>query len=52
VRCEDLTRWQDETCEPLKLHAFPGDHFFIQSAREAVLAQLDIELADLIAQTA
>jgi len=52
VRFEELAHWQDETGEPVKMQCFPGDHFFIQSAREAVLAQLGIELAELMAETA
>lgn len=52
VRYEDLGRWQDETNEPITMHCFPGDHFFIQSAHEAVLAQLQIELAQLVEEAA
>lgn len=52
VRYEDLAHWQDETCEPITMRCFPGDHFFIQSAREAVLVQLGIELANTTTETA
>lgn len=47
VRFEDLALWQDETNEAIGLHRFPGDHFFIQSATDAVLAHLRAQLTPM-----
>lgn len=52
VDFEDLSRWQDDTTEPIRLHRFVGDHFFIQSARDEVLAQLRGELMQIIEEAA
>lgn len=52
VDFEDLSIWQDETSEPISLHCFVGDHFFIQSARDAVLAQMQAELLPMIEEAA
>lgn len=48
VRFEELVRWQDETSATIDLHCFAGDHFFIQTAREAVLAQLRADLSPIL----
>ena len=41
---ELLDEWRRETTASFALHMFPGDHFFIRTAREAVLATLEREL--------
>lgn len=48
VPFKHLHGWQAETTEPVRLHCFEGDHFFIQSARESLLACLDQELRQLL----
>ncbi|MDQ1831846.1 thioesterase II family protein [Massilia scottii] len=52
VAFDDLSDWQDETTETIRLHRFAGDHFFIQSARDAVLAQMQAELMQMIEEAA
>lgn len=42
------TEWQKETEARCEVHRFPGDHFFINSQRSAVLACLRAELSALI----
>ncbi len=37
---EHASDWQKETSGPCNVHPFPGGHFFINSARDAVLAVL------------
>ena len=44
VGAEDLDAWRSETRSDFRLHMFPGDHFFIQSARPALLRVLGEEL--------
>ncbi|MES2740498.1 MAG: alpha/beta fold hydrolase [Pseudomonadota bacterium] len=51
VNVDELSHWQEETSQPVLLRRFAGDHFFIQSARQAVLAQLRYELGPLVNQT-
>lgn len=52
VRVDELACWQDEATEPIALHHFAGDHFFIQGARERVLAQLKADLFSVVEQAA
>lgn len=52
VPFQDLALWQEETNDTIGLYAFAGDHFFIQSARDAVLARLREELMPMIATAA
>lgn len=40
-----LPAWKEETTGPFYQHAFNGDHFYIQSERDAVLQQLRTALA-------
>lgn len=47
VQVNQLHRWQAETTQPVRVHCFDGEHFFIDSERAAVLACLDRELAPL-----
>lgn len=45
TRIEHVDRWADETTGSFETHWFDGDHFFIESAREAVWRRL----ADMLA---
>ncbi|UJB32146.1 thioesterase II family protein [Chromobacterium sp. Beijing] len=49
---EQTEGWQRETAAPARVHWFDGDHFFIASARDAVLARLNSELADALSSPA
>ncbi len=40
ITAQDVSAWQDQTHHPLSLQAFPGDHFFIQAQRLALLETL------------
>jgi medium-chain acyl-[acyl-carrier-protein] hydrolase len=40
VPVEDLAGWQADVARTIRLRAFPGDHFFLQSARAALLADV------------
>ena len=44
---EQVLGWRDETSGPCQARWFPGDHFFIQSDRAAVLRGLNEALAQL-----
>jgi len=44
VSREDLEAWQDQTRNAFRLHMFPGNHFFINTARPALLRALNQEL--------
>jgi medium-chain acyl-[acyl-carrier-protein] hydrolase len=37
VETEELSAWREQTCGQFKLRLLPGDHFFVQSAREELL---------------
>lgn len=45
---EALQEWRKETRGSFALHMFPGDHFFIRTARQPVLATLAREIAGLV----
>jgi medium-chain acyl-[acyl-carrier-protein] hydrolase len=45
----ELQAWQEETVGPFRLELFPGDHFFIQSARAEVVAAVVDSLVALVA---
>lgn len=49
---EDLEAWREQTRGPFTLRTFPGGHFFIDSAREAVLSALSEHLLPAIAAAA
>jgi surfactin synthase thioesterase subunit len=34
---EDLVGWREQTSGSFALHMFPGDHFFLHSARQPLL---------------
>ncbi len=44
VTREDLEAWQDQTRSAFRLHLFHGNHFFINTARQALLRSLHQEL--------
>ena len=48
VSPQRLGEWQNETTAACRIHSFEGDHFFINSARNAVLTCLGAELADFV----
>jgi medium-chain acyl-[acyl-carrier-protein] hydrolase len=48
----DLEAWREQTRGPFELHTVPGGHFFIDSAREAVLRALSEDLLPAIAAAA
>ncbi len=43
----DLQAWCAETTGPFRIRRFPGGHFYLQPARDQVLAALADDLADL-----
>lgn len=47
VGCESLESWGKETAGPFTLRLFPGDHFFIHTARSLVLDALSGDLDSL-----
>jgi medium-chain acyl-[acyl-carrier-protein] hydrolase len=49
---DDLEAWREQARGPFTLHTFPGGHFFIESAREAVLRALSDDLLPAIAAAA
>jgi medium-chain acyl-[acyl-carrier-protein] hydrolase len=42
---EDLAAWQAEIARPIRIHVFPGDHFFLHNARAAVLEDIGTTLS-------
>jgi surfactin synthase thioesterase subunit len=50
VSREDLEAWADHTRGSVALRIFPGGHFFVESAREAVLQAVVHDLAEPTAQ--
>lgn len=40
----ELAAWREQTCRPFSLSVFPGDHFFVDSAREPVLKRVATDL--------
>ena len=45
---KELSHWRDQTLKTFNLKMFPGDHFFLQSARTFLLQALTKELALLL----
>ena len=43
VSMPDLYAWKEETTSSFTVHTFQGDHFFINTDREAVLHALERE---------
>ena len=48
---EQTKGWQKETDSLTRVHWFDGDHFFIASAKDAVLARLNRELTEVLTTT-
>lgn len=48
VDVENLAHWQAHTSAAFNLKMFPGEHFFIQTARSAVFRELNAELAGVL----
>jgi medium-chain acyl-[acyl-carrier-protein] hydrolase len=46
VPMEDAEAWGRHTAAQFRLHAFPGDHFYLYSAREPVIATILSSLRD------
>ena len=44
VSHEGLEAWVSQTDSAFQLHYFPGDHFFIHTAREAIIASVNAEI--------
>jgi medium-chain acyl-[acyl-carrier-protein] hydrolase len=44
VSRDDLAAWHDQTSASFALHMFPGDHFFLNTARRRLLQALSDEL--------
>jgi medium-chain acyl-[acyl-carrier-protein] hydrolase len=42
-----LNQWRDQTSRPLALRMLPGNHFFVQSHRDALLTDIADQLATL-----
>ncbi|MEP7311630.1 MAG: alpha/beta fold hydrolase [Pseudomonadota bacterium] len=49
---EHLDAWRDETGAGLRVRVFPGDHFYLNPQRTALLAELTAVLAALVAKSA
>jgi medium-chain acyl-[acyl-carrier-protein] hydrolase len=45
VRMEHLTPWREQTSGEFAISTFPGEHFFIQSASDAVLRVVERDLS-------
>lgn len=52
VSLDDLRAWRSETLSPLRVRQFEGGHFFIDSARETLLADVSATLSKTSAQAA
>lgn len=44
-----LDAWRGETSGPCRVRVFPGDHFYVNTAREALLDELSVTLAPMLA---
>jgi len=49
VSLDEAEGWARHTAAGFRLHTFPGDHFFLFSGRERVLASLSADLRSLLA---
>ncbi len=45
----ELAEWQRYAAAPVRIHMFPGDHFFVNTAREAVCGAVSAQIANLLA---
>jgi len=48
---EELAAWRHQTSGTFRLNMFPGDHFFINSARESVLKSVAADLERSLRET-
>jgi medium-chain acyl-[acyl-carrier-protein] hydrolase len=48
VSIDEVRGWSEHTSGPFHFQEFPGNHFFINGDREAVLGQLSLELMPLL----
>jgi medium-chain acyl-[acyl-carrier-protein] hydrolase len=44
----ELLAWQTQASAPIRLQRFPGTHFYVRSARAALLAAIRRDLADVV----
>lgn len=51
-RWQDVDRWSEETSAGFGLHWFEGDHFFLNTRQDAVLACIREALSDLVSDAA
>ncbi len=51
VSRRDIEAWQDQTCGAFKLRMFPGDHFFLRSARTPLLRAISQDLRPFLAKS-
>jgi len=49
VTVEEAEAWARHTAAEFRIRAFPGDHFYLASGRDAVLAALSRDLRDIVA---
>jgi medium-chain acyl-[acyl-carrier-protein] hydrolase len=52
VSSDDLAAWAEHTRSSCSVHVLPGDHFFLDSARDELLRLVDRELAGHLAGSA
>jgi len=50
VSRDDLAAWRKQTHGPFNLRMFPGDHFFLRSARTPLLQALSQDLAAFLSR--
>ncbi len=50
VSGEDLAAWRGQTCSTFMLRLFPGDHFFLHSARSLLIQAISQDLIRLLDQ--
>jgi len=50
ITLEDLAAWREHTQGALVLRTFPGDHFFLHTARASLLQALHSDLVDVLKQ--
>jgi medium-chain acyl-[acyl-carrier-protein] hydrolase len=50
VSHSDLAGWSQETNEPCRIRMFPGDHFYLNTGMEAMLADLSMTLSLALAK--
>jgi medium-chain acyl-[acyl-carrier-protein] hydrolase len=48
ARYDELAAWHEQTQAGFRLHMFPGDHFYLRSARDPLLQIVTHELAPLL----